>query len=373
VKIYILYQSNEGVVILIKVVILTPYYYPIHGGIPTFVNNLRINLANKGCSVLIISNTGNENSHVKVINRGKYFFILNSYRILRKEKPDVLHSHSRWNILTPSVIYKLFHPKTTIIHTYHTEFAGKIQVIKRKIIELLLSKCNAVTFVSEDLERNIDEQLKIRTKKSVIYPGVAIKQVNEDEVNKFRDKYDLKDAKPIISFIGPLVWKRKVEGVRQLIGSFRIVRKTYPTAKLLIIGDGPHKRELERIVKEFHMTEEVIFTGFLDNTFIPLSIIDIYTHISLQEGMPIALLEAMRMGKPVITTKAGGIPEVIEHGKNGLIVEPEPKEIAQTIISLYNDKERMRCLGVDAKKTVEERYRWEDIAQEFLVLYEINK
>lgn len=359
--------------ILIKVVMLTPFYYPVLGGITTFVDNLRRNLSRKGCSVLIISNAGNENLHIKVLKNGKYFFILNSYRILRQEKPDVLHSHSRWNILTPCVIYKLFHPNTTLLHTYHTEFADRIQVIKRKIIELLLSKCNAVTFVSEDLERKIDRHLEIKTQKRVIYPGVAMGQVNEDEVNIFRDKYDLNDAMPIISFIGPLVWKMKVEGVRRLIDSFRIVKETYPAAKLLIVGDGVYRKELERIVKESHMTEEVIFTGSLDNTSIPLSIIDIYTHISLQEGLPIALLEAMSMGKPVIATKAGGIPEVIEHGKNGLLVEPEPKKIAQTIIALYDDKERMRILGVNAQKTVNERYRWEDIAQEFMVLYEAKK
>jgi glycosyltransferase involved in cell wall biosynthesis len=369
-KTYISYQPNYGLVILIKVVILTPFYYPILGGITTFVENLRMNLIKKGCSVFIISNAGSSNKDIKVLKQSKYLFAIRSYQSIRVEKPDVLHSHSRWNGLAPCVIYKIFHPKTTLIHTYHTEPTDRIWKLKRKIIELLLSKSDFVTFVSKDLKQKIESVYNIKTQKTVIYSGVARKHLEESDVNRFSNKYSLGDEGPIISFIGPLVWKMKVEGVKKLIASFGIVRETYPKAKLLIIGDGRLRWELERIVKENNMQNDVIFTGSIANVFIPLSIIDIYTHISLQEGLPIVLLEAMSMGKPIIATKTGGIPEVIEHGYNGVLVEPEPKEIAQAIINLYNDKQSMETLGANALKTANERCDWDNVAQKFLDLYE---
>jgi glycosyltransferase involved in cell wall biosynthesis len=357
-------------VILVKIIILTPYYYPTIGGITTFVDNLKIYLSKKNCSVSIISNAGYSNGDTNIMKPSKYLFVLRSYRIIRKEKPDVLHSHSRWNILAPCVIYKLFHPNTVLIHTYHTEFAGKILGIKKKIIEFLLSKCDVVTFVSKDLERRIEENVEINTQKRIIYSGVTEGNVKEDDLNKFVDEYHLNHAKPIISFIGPLAWKMKVEGVKRLIDAFKIMKKTHPSGKLLIVGDGKYRRELEGYVEKNNVADDVIFTGFLDNANIPLSITSIYTHISLQEGFPIALLEAMSMGKPVIATRTGGIPEVIVDGQNGVFVEPEPGEIAKTIIELHEDEERMGSLGKNAQITVKEGHDWDNIAEEFTDLYE---
>ncbi len=351
-------------------VILTPYYYPVLGGITTFVDNLKLHLSKKNCTVFIISNEGNPDDDVKILKHGKFLFILMSYLDINKKKPDVLHSHSSWVFLAPCALYKIFHPKIRTIHTLHTDTQYKVRGYKKKILEFLFSKCDYVTFVSKDLMQKFDRSYDMRTQKRVIYPGVKVKSIKESDVNRFRDKYELWDKGPIISFIGPLVWKMKVEGVRRLINAFEIVREKCSKAKLLIIGDGNLRMDLEKVVKEHNMEKDVIFTGFIDNTFVPLSIIEIYTHISLQEGFPIALLEAMSMEKPIIATEIGGIPELIKNGKNGILVEPVPKKIAQTIVSLYNDKNRMRALGKNAKKIVNERYGWGDIAQEFVNLYE---
>ncbi len=162
----------------------------------------------------------------------------------------------------------------------------------------------------------------------------------------------------------------KVEGIKTLIEAFGIVKKTYPNAKLLIVGDGIYRIELERHVEMNKMTGDVIFTGFVTSPIIPLTITDIYTHISLQETLSISILEAMSMGKPIIASKIGGIPELIVDGENGILVEPKPKKIADRIIELCSDRERMKILGKNAQKTAKERHDWDDIAQKFITLYE---
>jgi glycosyltransferase involved in cell wall biosynthesis len=113
----------------------------------------------------------------------------------------------------------------------------------------------------------------------------------------------------------------------------------------------------------------VIFTGFLKNPQIPLSISDIYTHISLQEGQSIAILEAMALGKPVIASKTGGIPEVIKDGENGLIVESDPEIIAQKIIELSSDRKLMEILGKNAQITATKNHSWARASEEFMNIY----
>jgi glycosyltransferase involved in cell wall biosynthesis len=166
-----------------------------------------------------------------------------------------------------------------------------------------------------------------------------------------------------------LVWKQKVEGVKKLIEAFTCIEKEYPNAILLIVGDGNYRRELEILCERKNLKEKVIFCGFVENTFVPLTLTDIYAHISLQEGLPIALLEAMSCGKPVVAANIGGIPELITNKKTGILVEPVPEKIAKEIIDLLKNKDEMNRLGEAAKKHVEDKFSWDRTVDEYLELY----
>ncbi len=130
-------------------------------------------------------------------------------------------------------------------------------------------------------------------------------------------------------------------------------------------------------VEEFARAEggasgHVVFTGDIEDTAVPLSFCDIYTHITFGgDGLPIALLEAMAMGKPIIATPvAGGIPEAIrDGGENGILVPPEPVEIAKMIDYLIENPDIARRLGENAKRTVDERFTWQKSAAKFLTLF----
>jgi len=104
----------------------------------------------------------------------------------------------------------------------------------------------------------------------------------------------------------------------------------------------------------------------VENPFVPLKICDLYTHITMGDGLPLALLEAMAMGKPIVATSVGGIPEAITDGENGLLVAPEAEQVAEKIDLLLRDREYAERLGRCAKKTVEEKFTWEQAAEGFL-------
>lgn len=353
-----------------RICIITPYYLPVKGGITSYVLNLAESLkTGKNVISIIARKGGNKDNTVYAINRKKRIFVLKTFLVLWEIKPDVIHSHAHWYTLAPGIIYKFFNPKTIVVHTFHTDPLDNMKGLKKRMFELLLSKCNAVTFASAFLMKKIEKNLKISTKKHVIYAGVSKHDVESKDLEKFKEKYSLKNSKPILAFVGGLVWKKKVEGVKRLIKAFRYVTKEFPNAKLLVIGGGEYRKDVELLVKKIGIENNVVFTGFIDNVSVPLLVSDIYAHITLQEGFPIALLEAMSLGKPVIASRTGGMPEVIINGENGILVDSKPEQIANAILDLYNDEETQTKLADNAKKTVENNFSWSKIASEFLILY----
>jgi len=108
----------------------------------------------------------------------------------------------------------------------------------------------------------------------------------------------------------------------------------------------------------------------VENPFVPLKICDLYTHITLGEGgLSLPLLEAMAMGKPIVATPVGGIPEAITDGENGLLVAPEAEQVAEKIDLLLRNREYGERLGRCAKATVGERFTWEQATKTFLGVY----
>lgn len=353
-----------------RICLLTPYYIPIKGGISNYVFHLSKNLDEKNNISYVITNLGiKDNNNVFVADTNKIFFIFKALLHIKKINPDVLHSHAHWYVLAPCVIYKLLNPKTAVLHTFHTDPAKETKGIKRIAMNLLLSRCDVLTFVSGYLQDKILRNFDLNIETKVIYGGVSKAVIDEKEIYEFKKKFNLENHFPVISFVGALSWKMKAEGVKILIRAFKHVSEKFPGSRLLIVGDGTYRKEIENLVEELGITSHVVFTGFVDNGLIPLSASDIYTHISLQEGFPLAVLEAMSLGKPVIASRTGGIPEAINNEYNGLLVETNPECIAESIIGLIHSPEKRIFLASNAKKTVENRYLWTKIVDNILYLY----
>jgi glycosyltransferase involved in cell wall biosynthesis len=167
------------------------------------------------------------------------------------------------------------------------------------------------------------------------------------------------DDRKVLVFTGSLA-RRK--GVDVLLAALSQVVSTLPDAYLLIAGEGPERPRLTALCDQFGLTENVRFLGHTDYTKIPalLATADIYVFPSFSEGMPRAVLEAMAMELPVVSSKVDGIGEVIENDNTGLLVQPgDETELAQALLRVLGDSDFGRDLGVRARAFVLENYEFE--------------
>jgi glycosyltransferase involved in cell wall biosynthesis len=143
-----------------------------------------------------------------------------------------------------------------------------------------------------------------------------------------------------------------------LLRAFRIVVDELPTARLLVVGDGPERARLEKLSAELGLTGQVTFTG--DRADIPdvLTLVDVITLCSYSiECFPMALLEAMAAGRPAVCTAVGGVPELVEQGVTGYLVPPhEPAALADRLLALLRDRATARRFGAAARHAVETRF-----------------
>jgi len=153
----------------------------------------------------------------------------------------------------------------------------------------------------------------------------------------------------------------------------RLLEKV-PDAVYRIVGAGPELPRLQALAKQLHLTGHVEFYGQVsdierERLLSECSVFVLTTRETRTdfEGLGIAVLEAMQKGKPVVVSRAGGVPELVEHGKTGLVVEPEnPEMLGSAMIELLRDPDRACAMGRNGQAVVNEKYGWDVIAGRYL-------
>jgi len=140
--------------------------------------------------------------------------------------------------------------------------------------------------------------------------------------------------------------------------------------KFIIAGEGRLRGDLERIAEEMEIKDHIIFTGWLNNMRQLYGIMDVCVLTSHMECMPVVLLEAMAGCVPVVATKVGGVPEVVEEGRTGYLVPPDdPQAIAGAVHSLLEDPGRRKEMGLRGRQIVKQRFSADVMADGFVRMY----
>ncbi|MCX6173173.1 MAG: glycosyltransferase family 4 protein [Ignavibacteriales bacterium] len=305
---------------------------------------------------------------IKISNRPSIPLLIKTYRILKKNSPTILHTHGGTAGFYGRIA-TVFIPKCVVIHTYHgihyLNFGQSLlKKIYKSIDKFLLRFTDCTICVAQnDFDIGLKVGIVKKEKAVVIHNGIEVDKFSHYNGN-INNKIKLKTEKDtvIIGSVGRLHYQK---GYEYLIEASKNVLKSYPYVKFVLIGDGELRNSLESLAKKNGVYNYFTFWGNQTNIPELLAQIDIFVLPSLWEGLPLVLLEAMAAKKPIVATEVNGIVEIIESGKEGLLVPPKNSTaISLALIRLLEDNELCKVLASNA---------YEKVARDFNISKMINE
>lgn len=351
----------------ITVLVITHYWKnSLGGGVRVYTENLVNEFKKLGLSVNIIFEEGYDPENVQI---SKNNLLPSLFSIFKNKKiPDFIFSSAHWHCLVIGIMLKTIFKRKLfcIFHTTPDSYPKLFNIFWT----LLINQCDEIIFVSKQLKDSYCNLYKLKENKlNVIYPGVNIRNIKQEDVSFFIQNFKIKTNSIILLAQGFTSHINKLYGLKLLISSLNYLKNYYPNILLIATGKGRYNDEIYEFINKENLKDKVILTGYIENPFIPLHLCDIYTHITYNEGgFSLAILEAMSIGKPIIATNVGGIPEIICNGYNGLLVSPDINEITEKISYLIDNNAKAKIMGKNAKIT-SNNYTWEKTAVQIINLY----
>ncbi len=342
------------------------------GGITSYVFTLSSGLKKRGHNVYIASSGGELAfkfkeaglDYIPIPMRTKkeispkiIFSAIKLSGIVRENKIDIVHSHSRTTQVLGCLLQKLTGARH--IFTCHGFFKRRLL---RKIFPCWGEK---VIAISEQVREHLVKDFKLDEKKIVvIHNGIDLDRFQAQSPEhraQSKRKLGLGEG-PVIGIIARL---SDVKGHQYLIEAMKTVLEKYPLAQLLIIGTGKTQKELIQLAGSLGVSNNVIFIPETQDTPSALAAMDIFVMPSIQEGLGLALMEAMTSGLAVIGSNVGGIKTLIQDGRNGLLVEPaDSAGLARAILSLLDDPSKGIALGREAQRFIQQNFSQEKMVSE---------
>jgi len=181
-----------------------------------------------------------------------------------------------------------------------------------------------------------------------------------------RKELGIREKDFFVLFVGRLI---KMKGVEYLISAAKDLIPLYSNLKLVIVGDGDAREEYGRMASS--IKENVIFTGYRSDAYRFMCAADIVVLPSLCEGCPNIVLEAMACGTPVIASRAGAVPDIIENDRTGIIIEPKDLEgLKRALVQLIENLELARKMGEQGRERIENCFTWDAICKKLENFYE---
>ena len=358
--------------------------YPTVGGSGIFAARLGVELAKRGHEAhfityerpFAIQDQDYENVHVHLVSVVEYPLFkyppytvaLGSemFRVTEQQDLDLIHvhyaiPHSTAALLAREITGK---PYAVTLHGSDVTILGSDRSYM-PVNTMSVEKADAITAVSKFIAVEARENLGIKQDIKVIPNFVdsekfAPAPCKEDEIRDGRDV--------VITHISNF---RPVKRIQDLVYAMRIVTKEVPGARLVLVGNGPERHRIERLVDRLDLGRHVKFTGFRSDISNLLACTDVLVLCSETESTPLTLLEGMSSSLPVVATDVGGIPEIVEDGVNGYLVPPKhPEAIAERILELNADPKLRRRLGGAARDTILERYTIDRIVGQYIDVYQ---
>lgn len=300
-------------------------------------------------------------------------------QLYHKIKPEVIHlNSSKAGILgsLASLFYRLRYPNTKIIYTAHGWVFNEPMSHWLKTTYYFLEKLTArfktkIICVSEyDRQIGINSKVATADKLVTIHNGLDLPETYF--LDRLAARKVLNANLTAAEFvIGTIANFYPTKGLKYLIGALKILVIDYQLPiKAAIIGDGKLRMELEQQIRDNNLQNNIILTGSIKSASKYLHAFDLAVMSSVKEGFPYFLLEAMAAGLPLVSTKVGGIPEIITDGHNGFLVEAQNEQsLAEKIKLIFDNKILADSMAQNNLQEVKEKFSQQQMIEATLACY----
>ena len=298
------------------------------------------------------------------------------YRLFHRVRPDILHINNGGYPGAESCRIAVFSAKAAgiqrIVFTVNNLAFQQKGPLDRAMDRYIARRVDVFTVASKQAWNELSQKRGIPIEKiRQIFSAIEERNVVMPR-EVVCDRFQIPKDKKILMQVG-LLTKRK--GQIHLLEAFRRIRELKPDVYrqlvLVLVGNGEDEASLKSYVRQHELTETVIFTGYQAeyDSFINASDLFILPSIA-NEDMPLVILEAMYLGKPIIASRLAGISEQIEDGVSGVLISPDKMEgLAEAVLQMLENPEAMVQYGRNARRRYEEIFSTASTTRKFLELY----
>jgi len=295
------------------------------------------------------------------------FGIKKLLNILREEEIHILYNFLTFPMLLGAVAGRIRHVPVILGSEHTTGTENRFRFMLKRFAARFIDE---ITACSETVRNyGIETIGYLEPKLTVIYNGVDCAKFGQTSVDTGQIKqYHITSGTYVIGSVGRLT---ALKGYIFLLHAFREVKKRHPNIKLLLVGDGEEKSELQRFCRQYKLESDVIFAGYQARVEPFFGMMNLFALPSFAEGFPVSLLEASAAGAPMIATDVGGSSEIVIHEETGLLIKTgDSDQLAQAIIRMIENPDQAAEFSRRAKKRVLEKFSLERMVQETEALFD---
>lgn len=382
-----------------RIGIFTDAYLPYVSGLVTSELMLKNALEKMGHEVYIvtanlesfkfINDKDNKVIRISGIPIGIYdarltgIYSVNAISEIKKWKLDIIHSQTEFGIGTfARIVSKQLN--IPLVHTYHTLYEDYVYYItkghfdktSKKIVEYLTkfycdTTVSALIVPSRKIYNLFTDKYKVGRNINIIGTGIDIDRFNKDnflkeDIDNLRNKYNINENDFVL---GTVCRVAKEKSLDRFINTFKEIKNKISNSKLLIVGDGPDKEDLETLVKKLNLQGSVIFTGKvpIEEVQIFYQLMNIFVTFSVTETQGLTVLEAMASSIPVLAIKDDSFIDSVIDNKNGFIFNTD-KEYIDYVYKVYSDKKLYNKLCTNSKE-LSKNFSNEEFAKKVYQVY----
>jgi glycosyltransferase involved in cell wall biosynthesis len=286
-------------------------------------------------------------------------------RVIRDLQPDIVHAHEPHGVAAAATALSIASPsrRPALVATRRVELHLKANSFSRwkyRQVDRFLTASEAIRAML--LQDGVSPDRAV-----TVHEGIDVERVAGVEPMNVREEYWFPPHSLIVGNIAALVPHK---GQKFLIDAAAIVVREMPEARFLVLGEGELHASLEHQIRHLHLAQHVVLAGFRADVLSVLKGLDLFVLSSVTEGLGTSLLDAMAAERPIVATRAGGIPEVVVHGETGLLVPPrDGPALAAAILEMLRDPTRRQRFAAAGLARVRERFNVDRMVDETLGVY----